>query len=82
MNFRHFFLTGIRNMSFLALPFFVVSYLQLCSFQDNSFRLFIEFIIFDNQLQQVFGFIRASPGWNSEAAHPACRKRQLFGTHQ
>ena len=25
---------------------------------------------------------RASPGYNCEAAHPACRKKRLLGTHQ
>ena len=25
---------------------------------------------------------RVSPGSNSEAAHPACRKRRLLGTYQ
>ena len=25
---------------------------------------------------------RTSPGYNSEVAHPTCRKRRLLGTHQ
>ena len=38
--------------------------------------------IIANKPWRLLYVTRASPGQYSEAAHPACRKRRLLGTHQ
>ena len=56
----------------------LVAYPHLVKTNTAPLNLQMELVELKNDVQ----FTRASPGWNSEVAHPACRKRRFLGTHQ